>query len=351
MDSLQKVSSDSYFTNKKTIVTYILSVLVFWIHCSSFYNYDGYPLPMQFVVGFFRFVSTRVAVPLFFIISGALYFRNYTPGTYLRKLRSRVRTLLIPYFCWNIIMMLFQIVATLFFSRFFIGRVPFEFTLRGFLEGLLHYKYNNPFWFIFALMVFAAAAPLLDLLLSNRPLAILSTVGVWILARLGIGLPELLFHDRSCIAFYLVGGILGRYCWSWFSAPSARGRRWAAAAAIVLCWGYEYLLLFDRVPVNGWIQDPVLLVYAFAAWIAADAVCTRFRARKFMEHSFWVYALHMNISVLFTKLIWLALPKSWPMALPNFLMTTLLTLAVIEGVCAALKRYLPGIYNILCGSR
>lgn len=82
LNSLSPSADDSYFGNKKILVTYVLSVLVFWIHISTFYNYGPYPPALDFLIIFFQSVASRAAVPLFFILSGALFYRNYTPIRY-----------------------------------------------------------------------------------------------------------------------------------------------------------------------------------------------------------------------------------------------------------------------------
>ena len=52
LQSLSPSADDSYFGNKKIIVTYVLSVLVFWIHISTFYNYGPYPPALDFFITF-----------------------------------------------------------------------------------------------------------------------------------------------------------------------------------------------------------------------------------------------------------------------------------------------------------
>lgn len=49
-------------------------------------------------------IITHVAVPLFFVISGYLFFLNFTRwnvSTYLKKIKKRMHTLVIPYILWN----------------------------------------------------------------------------------------------------------------------------------------------------------------------------------------------------------------------------------------------------------
>ncbi len=60
----------------------------------------------QYVEGFFSGTLASIAVPLFFFISGYLYFQHFTTWnweTYFRKSRRRIYTLLIPFILWNIL--------------------------------------------------------------------------------------------------------------------------------------------------------------------------------------------------------------------------------------------------------
>lgn len=67
----------TFFWRKKTIVSYILAVFVFFIHISSFgqYTFDDSAVSQSCrQLGLYLHNSGCFAVPLFFIISGALFF-------------------------------------------------------------------------------------------------------------------------------------------------------------------------------------------------------------------------------------------------------------------------------------
>lgn len=69
------------FWNKKAVLAYILAVLVFTIHISTLDNYVNYVnYDIKYPLTWFVKVFSRVAVPTFFILSGALFFRNYMGG-------------------------------------------------------------------------------------------------------------------------------------------------------------------------------------------------------------------------------------------------------------------------------
>lgn len=163
----------SYFWKKKTIVSYLLSVMVIWIHISSFANYnfdDSILAKMMLSIPFFiKDTFSRMAVPLFFIISGAVFFRNYTNETYLKKLKARFFSLVIPYFVWNILNMLFVIMTSYsFVSNYFIGREKFVLSVKNILLSVFLYGSNGQFWFVFCLIVFVALSPLIELTMRSK---------------------------------------------------------------------------------------------------------------------------------------------------------------------------------------
>jgi len=58
-----------------------------------------------YIIRFISEVIAEIGVPLFFIISGYLFFyrKDFNGRVYKQKLRSRIKTLLIPFILWNLI--------------------------------------------------------------------------------------------------------------------------------------------------------------------------------------------------------------------------------------------------------
>ena len=72
-----------------------------------------------FTINLVSSVIASIAVPLFFFISGYLFFlqKEFNRQEYLRKLQKRVKTLLVPYLLWNLIAIIYQVVRFIpFFS-------------------------------------------------------------------------------------------------------------------------------------------------------------------------------------------------------------------------------------------
>lgn len=108
-------------TTDSEIIKFVRFPLIVWvvfmhsILCSSGGLLDmGYPV-CSYILGF---VSVSVRVPIFFFISGYCFFigvQKFSKSLYFDKLKRRVRSLIIPYFIWNgVVIGYFVIAHTLF---------------------------------------------------------------------------------------------------------------------------------------------------------------------------------------------------------------------------------------------
>ena len=82
-----------YFWKKKEFVSFVLCILVFMIHISSFAPYsssnDAVAEFNKKAAFFFKESITRFAVPMFFILSAIAFFRDYSNKKYFSKIKSR----------------------------------------------------------------------------------------------------------------------------------------------------------------------------------------------------------------------------------------------------------------------
>ena len=134
-----------YFWKKKTLLSFVAIILVVVIHNSTINQYslspDFFTNFTNFIHNFFAYDFGAIAVPLFFFLAGIAFFRNYKPKLYLKKLRSRFKTLLIPFLIWNIISLLFAIICTYTpLSQFITGRELFTPSFQNIFEGIFYYK-------------------------------------------------------------------------------------------------------------------------------------------------------------------------------------------------------------------
>lgn len=101
-----------YLSQKIKILSFTSIILVLYIH-SGFHDYPHEIQGMSFNFNLQNFIggmTGRCAVPMFYAISGYLFFLNLDSKTILwEKIRKRIKTLVVPY-----------IIAALFFPCFYI---------------------------------------------------------------------------------------------------------------------------------------------------------------------------------------------------------------------------------------
>lgn len=160
------------------IIRFPLSLLVILAHCGIFYH--G---PKTFNTSFYDIVVISlslgvcyITVPAFFFISGYLFFYNQDKwkwSVWMSKIKRRIKTLVIPYFIWNLFAFLAISVLAMCFnddSRVSIGDIFWKkngilmFWSTGNGQGPI----NFPLWFIRDLFIVCLMTPLLWIFLKNR---------------------------------------------------------------------------------------------------------------------------------------------------------------------------------------
>lgn len=343
---------DSYFWRKKTILYYVMAVLVFLLHCSALSNYAVQSDVVAAVDEFITFRICQVAVPMFFALSGMLFFRNYKPEDYLKKLKKRFHSLVIPYLSWNVLTVIFAAVTTAFLSQYFAGRKPFEWSLSSVLLGIFHHKYNLPFWFIFSLIYFVLCTPVVDLLTRDKYASPFLIAGLLLLNLPEHLVPRPVFSTPNTLIYYLLGAYVGRHWIGSFAKKASKGVSLLGLGLIVAAIASECALAAGS---YGAYEETIRvlnrIVYVLGVWWFADLFMDRIRIRPFMDHSFMIFALHVDVGAVVAKLVYMALPKSPVFAGFSFVITVALTLLIIEGVSVLLKKCCGRLYGILTGSR
>lgn len=343
------------FWKKKEIISYYLSILVFLIHISSI---DQYPVSKSMIstvnirtAFFFKESITRFAVPMFFILSGIAFFRNYNNKTYFSKIKSRIMSLLIPYLIWNILWMVFDICCSYtFISNYFVGRETFVLTFENVFKGIFLYKSNLPFWFVFNLFVFVIISPLIDLLIRNKYVGILSIFTISLLYVFGIHLPASIFFSPISIIFYIIGAFIGKHYFDNIAKKSTPIVQYTSVAFLI-----SYIVLKNLFCERIYIEKPIHIIIfpicAYAVWNTMDLFIEKIKMIPMYSRSFAIYALHTNVSAIIAKLFIICFSSNEWLAIPNFITTFTLTLLIINAFCFLCERYAPVIYSLLMGKR
>lgn len=312
-------------------------------------------------------VLARIAVPLFFFISGYLFFfrtKDFGIGTYGQKLRKRARTILLPYVLWNCIYLLAYFLCENIVEGLLSGRnkpiADYSFTdfLWAFWDkGMInsvngtavdHYPIDYPLWFIRDLLVVMVSAPLLH--------ALIRCLRHYFIILLGI----LWF---SGYWFHITGLSLDAFFF--FSAGayfSINGRNFTDDFHHIFPYSLIlYLVLsFSDLCLRSYTWDIYIhkagIIVGIVAAISLVAWCLRqgkLRDTPFLSaSSFFIYAFHALPLAFVCKLLFKILQpdNDW---IVLFLYFFCPALTILGGLLLywLLKKYFPNIAAILTGGR
>ena len=348
------LKSDALFWKKKEFLSFVLSILVFFIH--AYFAQDMASGSLMAVVNhkvsyFFSRSITQFAVPMFFVLSGIAFFKGYDNKKYASKIKNRLFTLVIPYLIWNTVWMLWEIFTSHSFIATLSTGEPYPLTVPSILKGIFFYGCNTPFWFIFDLIIFSFAAPLVFLVIKNKYVGILAVVGLSAASLFGIYLPTSVFYYPMAIVFYLIGAIVGYHFFDVAAQKSSKPLQVASFVFLV-----AYILAKNIVPQemhieNYLMQTVVYSLAAFALWNVTDAFIERLKPRAMYRRSFAVYAMHLGIATVILKVFSFCLPQNEWLEIPKFIVMILATLVIINVVCALFEKFAPKVYAVLMGNR
>lgn len=168
-------------------------------------------------------IICAIAVPMFFLISGYLFFNNrhlnfnsLNRGGYGYKLKRRVKTLFVPYIIWNALVILLFYLAQTFFPEMLSGsnKLIKDFSLYDYIwafwdtskiqHGMQPYPICFQFWFLRDLMVMSLLAYIVHFIVTKIPYLLLIPGVLWFVGYQGI-MPGLSY---SAIFFFSCGAYI-----------------------------------------------------------------------------------------------------------------------------------------------
>ncbi len=345
-----------YLSNKITHLMFWMSILVVYIH-----TYDAqYTDPSFFVANVLQDLFSqgfcRVAVPVFFMMSGYLHFTrsDVTEKALLRAFGGKVRKLVIPYLIWNVLYLIYNIACMA-----MLGNAKNALHLGYILKSIFLYEANPAFWYVCQLILLFAVSPLLLKLYRHKIPAETSLV-VFFIVYLFIDRYEKLFLFPGVFFFSL-----GAVCAIHF--PQAADRtRWpkqaqitvsAAAVAtllLLMVWRASLMDITENVSVlRGTIPFKLFeCLIAVAFWYAVDSIrIGDHPIRSCEKDSFFIYATHwlaLSVANIVIHRVITVTPLS---RILIYLLLPLVTVSVILLVAQAAKKLVPIPYKWVTGGR
>ena len=342
------------FSRKVTIVSFILSVFVLYIHAKNLAYYDFGDARGTLIYVLNQIMSEtfgRVAVPFFFLQSGYWMFRYdiFEPNSDIlkRKIKRKVISLGIPYLIWNTLGLISFVIMT------HIPGMPFkiyggqvvDITLKNIFEGVILHKFYFPFWFMQDLIVLNVFSPVLVKVFRNRYITYFIMIALFAMFLFGIDMP---LCQTSSILLYMMGGTLSVYHREYWEKPNRSHRETAG-----------YMVLFLVLAVMKWLEIPFCsTIFAVFSPILFWKSCELLGQMKVFDHeplwfskqSFFIYSAHIFLveglrsimSRVSSNMAWVSF---------SYMINPVIALVLIYVAAKILSRRFPKVYGLLCGGR
>ncbi len=295
----------------------------------------------------------RVGVPCLSAISGYLLFRRGLGAfDYGKTLRSKARTVLLPFLIWNLGFLVLVLVAQR--SGIGFGYLPDALnatprdlaTLATALEAA---PINIPLYFLRDLLLCILLSPLLAIMISRFPLATLGLFFIYVVFPVpnGIFLKKSILFGFSCgiyvslhkVDIRVLDPFAGRIAGLFLTA--------AVMLATVLYWtGPDYPVWVDI------LRSLVALCGIIGSWaISLLLIRSRLgmRLSKLEGLSFWIFCAHYPLLILFW-MIWNRTGNA--VFYPLFYFSApILALAILILTHNATRLLTPRLHAVLTGSR
>lgn len=318
----------TYFSNFITLSRLPIILGVVCIHAGYFCDYGLFYYIFGEVFG-------RIGVPLFFFISGYLFFQKYlnTKIIYAQKIKKRFFSLFIPYVLWNFFAFIIYCFVTdsmsldQFFQAFWV------------VEGKSgHSPADGPLWFLRSLMIYSLLAPFFFLINNSRILSWISPVLVF-----------LWIFDISLFKSGFIIGVVFYGFGAWFAITNrdvqipVPTKKQGVFVVVMYVLGViaHYNYRDSSVLHNMMILMGFLLIYCIPVF---------FQSRKVIELgslSFGLYCMHeivLEVAKVFNII---------PLVNGNFkyIVTVLATFVLCVCVCVLLQKINPKAAQLLLGYR
>ena len=293
-------------------------------------------------------------VPLFFFISGFLFFYRAVPFTreiYVRKLRSRLHTLMVPYLLWNTAFMCFvALIHWLMPSLLSEKRSFVEMSLPE-IAGA-YWDLNQgliPLWFIRDLMIVNLFTPLIYVCLRGRH-------GIYVVLALAALFLSGHYHyipgiGMRCAFPYILG--------AWFSVNEKSfiiRRKQLRVVMMVICLlslAVETVLYVVNGP-TFWQNRLLLIVMLMtipqmvASGLEAGSLTVR---RSWADSSFFAFVFHMFIIYIPVYTLVRILPVNTFVGLSLQLLIPVLVGVACHVIFRWVRGVLPAFGNFIVGKR
>ncbi len=336
-------------------VNFILAIMIIWHHA---YNVDVYNLESIgkfssiFLLCLEKYFSIiqLVAVPLFLLMSGYLFYRNYTWDKVWTKYQSRFHSLLIPYLSWNLLVYVFYIIVTRIpLTARLINKDPIGVSLYSIYRNVICCDINSSMWFIRALIVLVALSPVFYFFLNKGKFYAwaIYVASIVIYVIFPVGQHSALF---SC-SFFLLGALIAIYYPDLLFLnvnPFNCSVSFSLFLILNICYVHFDVFNYPRA------RAIFLLIDIALFWITARGIKSLSSLNEppwYFRISFFVFCMHGIVLESIEKIILVVIGNNIQGAYVDYILAPIITLVIICVIAKVLREHALPVWNVLSGGR
>lgn len=357
---------NKYLSDKLRIISFISIVMIVFLHSTNM-NVNLNSGNINLNSGFNSFIQTlisqgltRIAVPVFFLISGYLFFITFNGrfDDFVIKCKKRIKSLLLPYLIWSIWGVLFYFILQLFpqSKPFFIKGLVMNYTAAELLNTIFINPIPYQLWFVRDLMVLVVISPIIYWIIKYfRILPILLLFIVW----LEIFKIDLFLFSNEAIFYFGLGGYIA-ICKSEIMLKVRSQNYYWIFFVIWISLLISKTILYNS---NYESSSLLLILHKFSiltgvisVWSLYDiSLINKLKPNKIMfdlsRYSFFIYAFHEPMLMIIKKgLVYITGPSEI-MATISYLISPIIIICISIVVGSYIKKTTPKFYNLITGER
>lgn len=352
---------DKSFYNKITWFSFAFSLFVIWIHSYNAELFLGRTEAMARIYRIEHWIGDgigQIAVPGFFMISGYLFYRDFSWEKLRGKWNRRIHSVLVPYILWNFLYYLGYVIGTrLPWVNQVVGKGVVRFSLSASVDAIINYTYNYVFWYLYQLILLILLAPVLYLLLKrwwSRGIFLLSLWGMVVFdLRLPLVNVDAMLYYSTAASFALSeregkGTITEERTNNTAETTVVRQNRFWFSLAMLAVSAAACQVGMSRGQAAYLVLCRILAVCGLWGLVPEEALP---EAGELVHHNFFLYATHFAFVRFFNKAGARVLPSHPLIPLTLYLIMPALVLGVSAVLGKILRRHAPEIWIVLNGGR
>lgn len=262
------------------------------------------------------------------------------------KLKTRIRTILLPYLIWNGIYYLIYAAA---------GRKSFG--AGELLAALINYSCNPVFWYLHELIIITVLTPLIYIFIRKRAAAIAAVAAVFAAA---VWYDRLPFHivNEDALCYYMAGAALALHCREYEEDDGIIRRAVAACfLLLVLCMDLsaaETPLYVMAGTIGARLSGLLLIFFAVSICIKKPR-----EKHEYEKYNFFIYAVHyleirlitLILGAFCTAVYGCTLYETEWLSVSSYVLMPFICIALSVAAGRLMRRYTPMLYAVLTGGR